>query len=1081
MKDLNLRLDLRVALLYTLFGAGWILLSDRLLDALALDLPTSAQLQTYKGTAFVALSGVFIFLVLRHELAQRRSAERRLDDSERLWQSVFAAAQDAILILNANYDCVAHNPAAEAMYGRSLTGLKLSDLRAPAARARILTDMEQARRESGAFWETVHQRADGSVFPVEVSTRPFSIHDGLYFVHIVRDITERKQAEEKLQSAALFSAENPNPILRLDATGTILYANPASQALLQAWESRVGARAPAVWQHKVAEALATQMSFTLEATYGEKTCSFSIIPIPEAGYVNAYGRDVTNQMKAEAYIRYQASLLNDVSDAIIATDPDFVILSWNKGAEALYGWTAQEVIGQPISKVIPTTYPSDNADAVLAQFRSKGYWRGEVIQKHKDGSARYVLADVAWTRDDDGNMTGAVAVNRDITERKRAEAAARLQLTALESTANAVVITDTTGAIQWVNPAYTQLTGYTFAEALGQNPRLLKSGHQPPNFYKTMWETITAGVVWHGEMVNKRKDGGFYTEEQTITPMRDATGQITHFIGIKQDITERQQAVLLATRRLAELETVNKVSTALRTAQTLDAMLPILLDETLAVFESEAGAILLYHPHEDELRFAVARGWFEPLKEFPLQPSEGIIGQVFTQGQPYVSREIISDPLIDLAASPSVPAGWGGACIPVHTGTDVVGVLLIAVRLPREVTSAEVKLLTSLADMAGTALHRLRLHDETERRLRQLQALRAIDQAISSTLDLEPTLNVVLEHTLAQLQVDAAGVLLLNPNSQTLDYAAGRGFGTRLYEQAHLHVGEGLAGQVAVEQRMVFATPIPNTINLVFAELVLTEQFVTYLGLPLISKGQLKGVLEVFHRTPLRLEAEWLEFLAALAGQTAIAVEDAQMLNHLQQTSLELLQAYDTTIEGWSRAMDLRDQETEGHSRRVTDLTLKLARAAGIPEKDLVHVRRGALLHDMGKLGVPDAILLKPGKLTEEEWAVMRQHPRLAYEMLEPIAYLRPALDIPFCHHEKWDGTGYPRGLKGEMIPLAARLFAVVDVWDALSSDRPYRSAWPREKTLEHIRSLAGSHFDPHAVELFFAVINETVPGNAQA
>jgi HD-GYP domain-containing protein (c-di-GMP phosphodiesterase class II) len=140
-------------------------------------------------------------------------------------------------------------------------------------------------------------------------------------------------------------------------------------------------------------------------------------------------------------------------------------------------------------------------------------------------------------------------------------------------------------------------------------------------------------------------------------------------------------------------------------------------------------------------------------------------------------------------------------------------------------------------------------------------------------------------------------------------------------------------------------------------------------------------------------------------------------------------------------------------------------------------VRRGALLHDIGKMGIPDAILLKPDKLTDEEWAIMRQHPTLAYDMLSPIAYLRPALDIPYCHHEKWEGAGYPRGLKGEQIPLAARLFAVVDVWDALRSDRPYRPGWPEDKVREHIRALAGTHFDPEAVELFFKVLNEDTPG----
>lgn len=198
-----------------------------------------------------------------------------------------------------------------------------------------------------------------------------------------------------------------------------------------------------------------------------------------------------------------------------------------------------------------------------------------------------------------------------------------------------------------------------------------------------------------------------------------------------------------------------------------------------------------------------------------------------------------------------------------------------------------------------------------------------------------------------------------------------------------------------------------------------------------------------------------------------------QMAVSLRQRERDLLQAYDTTIEGWSHALDLRDKETEGHTLCVTEMTIKLARAAGINGEELVHVRRGALLHDIGKMGVPDNILLKPDKLTDEEWVAMRKHPIFAFELLSPIAYLRPALDIPYCHHEKWDGSGYPRGQKGEQIPLAARLFAIVDVWDALRSDRPYRQGWSKEKVIEHIKSLSGTHFDPKAVELFLNMMNE--------
>ncbi len=187
----------------------------------------------------------------------------------------------------------------------------------------------------------------------------------------------------------------------------------------------------------------------------------------------------------------------------------------------------------------------------------------------------------------------------------------------------------------------------------------------------------------------------------------------------------------------------------------------------------------------------------------------------------------------------------------------------------------------------------------------------------------------------------------------------------------------------------------------------------------------------------------------------------------------ELSQAYDTTLEGWSKALELRDKETEGHSRRLFELTLELAREFGISEPELVHIRRGVLLHDIGKMGVSDQILKKTGELSQAELGEMRKHPQYAYDLIYPIAYLRPALDIPYCHHEKWDGSGYPRGLKGEQIPLAARIFAIVDVYDALSHDRPYRLAWPKEKVIEYLNEQSGKNFDPRIVEAFIRLVGK--------
>jgi putative nucleotidyltransferase with HDIG domain len=327
-----------------------------------------------------------------------------------------------------------------------------------------------------------------------------------------------------------------------------------------------------------------------------------------------------------------------------------------------------------------------------------------------------------------------------------------------------------------------------------------------------------------------------------------------------------------------------------------------------------------------------------------------------------------------------------------------------------------------------------------------------------------------VDQAATQLGVDAVDVLLLDLESHHLEMATGRGFNSPP-PRFSLRLDEGNAGRAFMERRLVRVPQLPGqSVRSARAAWIAAEGFVAYFGMPLVAKGQARGVLEVFHRAPLAPDAEWMDFLETLAEQAAIAVDNSGLFVELQRSNTDLELAYDTTLEGWSRALDLRDKETEGHTRRVTDVTERLARTMGLNEADLVHIRRGALLHDIGKMGIPDSILLKPGALTEDEWAIMRKHPLYANELLAPIAYLRTALDIPYCHHEKWDGTGYPRGLKGEQIPFSARVFAVVDVWDALRSDRPYRQAWPEEQVREHIRNLSGTHFEPRVVTAFLGL-----------
>jgi HD-GYP domain-containing protein (c-di-GMP phosphodiesterase class II) len=384
-------------------------------------------------------------------------------------------------------------------------------------------------------------------------------------------------------------------------------------------------------------------------------------------------------------------------------------------------------------------------------------------------------------------------------------------------------------------------------------------------------------------------------------------------------------------------------------------------------------------------------------------------------------------------------------------------------------------ILSVIASHAATAINNARLLRDAEQRARNLQALQNINDAVLNNLDLQLTLPQILLHVQDRLSVDATDILLLNKKTQRLVFAAERGFRTNLLKKLSLKIGEGNAGRVALNRKMV---GIPDLRTAGDATVIRVkhfqgEDFVAYYAAPLIVKGGVLGVLEVFHRDVLDVDNDWLAFFQVIADQTALAIDRATLFGELQISNADLRLAYDATIEGWSHALDLRDRETEGHSQRVTEMTIQLARAFRISDDELIHIRRGALLHDMGKIAVPDSVLFKPDTLSDEEWIQMRMHPQYAFEMLEPIEYLKPALVIPYCHHEKWDGSGYPRGLKGEEIPLAARLFAIVDVWDALRNDRPYRKGWPKDVTISFLREQAGKHFDPVVVDVFIKLIQD--------
>ena len=525
-------------------------------------------------------------------------------------------------------------------------------------------------------------------------------------------------------------------------------------------------------------------------------------------------------------------------------------------------------------------------------------------------------------------------------------------------------------------------------------------------------------------------------------------------------------------QRLKELEIINKLSSSVRTTQSQSEMCKILLDESLKLLNSDNGSVWVYDPGTNMNIQRAARGTAAKVAVTQLKTGEGIVGHVMSTGKHHITTDIKNDTLLFENNRDSILDGFGAAAIPIYSTDGILGVLMAHVEAGRRVED-HINLLATLAEIAGNAIHRADLFDQSQDQVHKLTTLRDIDSAIASSTDLRVTLNILMDHTIRHLKVDAVDILLYHKELQSLSIIANSGFRTPSPSRPLMRIGEGLAGQVVMKGQIVQIPDLRETTEVIRSPLLTREGFIAYIGIPLIVKGQIKGLFEIFHRSELSPDHEWMEFMQTLTGQAAIAIDNSQLFDNLQRSNQEIRQAYDTTLEGWARALELRDRETEGHTRRVTELAMRLAHFMNVSEDELVNINRGVLLHDIGKMGVADQILRKTGPLTDTEWDEMRKHPQYAYDLLSPIPYLRPALDIPYCHHEHWDGSGYPRGLKGTQIPLSARLFSVIDIWDALLSDRPYRKAWPREKVIEYLKEISGSILDPDIVPAFLNMVSE--------
>ena len=824
------------------------------------------------------------------------------------------------------------------------------------------------------------------------------------------------------------------------------------------------------------------------------------------------------------------SLMESAPDSIVTVDGEGRIVLVNQEAVSLFGYEADELIGKPVEKLLPERYSQRHVkhrDGYIAAPSTRLMGVGlELSGRRKDGQEFPV--EIALSSLETGEGLLITAIIRDITERKQLEderLRRLMMLNALYTGAQKLVaandlremasdmvdscvnlygaalawlgLSEPDGSVQihTISPSdFEHLQNFTgrwddSPEGRGPTGTAIRTGSPIviPDIRKDPGEAawradlaIAAGLTGIASfpLISRQNTFG------ALTLYSDQPGYFnSQRIEFFQSYTHLAAAALEnarlndeTRRQTVRAEALVRIASRLNAQLDLNAVSKAVCEESALALGVSFVTISLYDEQRDGYAPVADYGLSASARQLWRPVPRAAIAAYLEQDEPIF---VISGDE-DLAALPNAALY---AALKVRTQVNAqlerkeqpVGLLSLLFEEGQQFDADDLNLVRGIVDQATLALVNARLFDQAQNRLQQLSALRNIDMAITGSIDLRVTLDVLLREVTDKLSIDAADVLLYNPHMRTLEYGRGCGFRSSALQHTNLRLGEGYAGEAALERRTIHVDNLMEGENglITASPLFPDERFVTYYGVPLIAKGEIKGVLEIFHRERLERNSEWLNFLETLAGQAAMAIDSAKLFNDLQRANIELTMAYDSTLEGWSHALELRDMETEGHSQRVTDMTMRLARALVVSESELIHVRRGALLHDIGKMGIPDSILHKPGKLTDEEWEIMRQHPVYAYNFLSQIDYLRPALDIPYSHHEKWDGSGYPRGLKGEQIPLAARLFAVVDVWDALNSDRPYRKAWPNEKTLAYIQEESDRHFDPQVVDAFLNLLSQ--------
>jgi PAS domain S-box-containing protein len=666
---------------------------------------------------------------------------------------------------------------------------------------------------------------------------------------------------------------------------------------------------------------------------------------------------------------------------------------------------------------------------------------------------------------------------------------------------------DANGSFIAVNEPFAKACGVTPESLVGKNDLDIWPWELAMSYRQDDREVMSSQQPKRVEEPILGPDGHVWWAETIRTPIFDAQGSVIGTVGIAHDVTERKQAeevlrnglsrldqlvkarttdlenanqelvaeIAVRNQRERELEAMVASVSALRTAATRIEMEEAVAEQIVDLLQVNMVALAMRNPVSHEVVFETVKGsypdWFGQ-RQFD---DVGISGYVINSGNSYFTQDLPNDQLIlrrDLIGSLKA-----AACLPLKVQEYVIGVLWVASET--RIDPSAQRFLLAVSDIVAGSLYRATLYEQTQQNAAQLTRVANIGGALAETLDLPQLYSLLATSVLSLLpETHTVIISMFDPAGQTVTcvYFIQDGSLQDTSRSPAVLIdapGNELQADVLRQRRALIVNNFHDESRTArIADTgVLGPKTRSVLAAPLLAKGDLLGVLQLQSRVLNRFSQTDADLVSLVCNSAAAAVQNARLFGYLEISNQELVAAYDATIEGWSSALELRDRETAGHSQRVTDLTLRLAQAMRVPEEELVNIRRGSLLHDIGKLGTPDSIIFKTGPLNNDEREVMYRHPELALQLLGHIEYLKPAIDIPYCHHEHWNGTGYPRQLNGEEIPLAARIFTVVDVWDALLSDRSYRHAWRREDVLKFIKEKAGVFFDPKVVETFLQLI----------